>query len=286
MLAIPGLVIAGIVVQGLFEVMTDFVGRVLEDPEAFQVADSRALQAELEVQLQTVAQPPADLAALSAASGGVAIAVALIGYSLLTAAALAAAAGRPISVTDAFRLVAARGDGLLKPIVALGVGWVAVSTALVVLQSSTAFQAWAGTRGSARSVLLDNLLGVMTTVATIGVLILAVRFALFIPVILVEALGLGPGLVRGARLTQGVQIRLGLAMAGIVILHALTVGITATAVGIVVGLSAGSVAAGFGTYVIVSLFGNLLWAPMLPAMLALVYLERTGDRAASAPART
>lgn len=275
-LAIPSLVMAVILVQGMFEVMWDFLGRVAANPAAYRYTDPQALQAELQAQLQAVALPGADLVALSALGGGGGIAVGLIGASALTAAALAAAVGRPISVAGAFRLVAARG-GLLKPIIALGLGWVTVSWLQIVLQASTGFQAWAGASGSPRSVLLASLLGVLALVVTIGILVLAVRWALFIPAVLIEAIGVGPGLARAAQLTRGVRIRLGLAMAGILILHGLSVGIAATVIGVVVGLSAGSLAVGFVAYLIASLIGNLLWAPVLPAMLTLAYRERTRD---------
>jgi len=273
-LAIPSLVMAVLLIQGMFEVMADFFGRVAANPEAYRYTDSQALQAELQARLQAVDLPQADLAGLSALGGGAGIAVGLIGSSALTAAALAAAVGRPISVASAFRLVAARG-GLMKPIIALGLGWVAVSSLPIVLQASTGFQAWAGAPGSPRSVLLVSLLGVLALVVTVGIVVLAMRWALFIPAVLVEAIGVGPGLARAARLTRGIRIRLGLAMAGILILHGLSVGIVATAVGFVVGLSAGSLAAGFAAYLIASLIGNLLWAPVLPAMLAVAYRERT-----------
>lgn len=277
LLAIPSLLIAGLAVQGMVEVVADFLRRVAADPEAYRYADSRALQAELQAELQAVVLPQADLAALAAVGGGVGVAIGLISSAALTAAALAAAAGRPISVTGAFRQVAARGDGLLKPIVALGAGWVAVSSLPIVLQTSAGFQAWAGAPESPRSILLANLLSVLALVVTIGIVVLGVRWALFIPAVLTESLGLGPGLARGAQLTHRIRIRLGLAMAGILILHALSVGIVATVTGFAVGLSAGSAAVGFGAYVIASLIGNLLWAPLLPAMLALAYQARAGD---------
>ncbi len=281
LLAVPGLVIAGLAVQGVFEVMAGYIERVAADPEAYRYADSQAVQAELQAQLQAVVVPQPDLAALSAVGGGAGIAIALIGSSVLTAAALAAAAGRPISVGGAFRMVAARGDGLLKPIIALGAGWVAVSSVLVLLETSGDFQAWTGAPASPRSILIGSLLGVLAVVLTIGILVAAVRWALFIPAVLAEALGLGQGLARAARLTRGIRLRLALAMAGILILQALSVGIVAAVIGIAVGLTAESAAVGIGAYLAASLIGNLLWAPLLPAMLALAYLERTRDTSAS-----
>jgi hypothetical protein len=281
LLAIPSLLIGGLAIQGIFEVMGDFLARVAADPQAYRYGDSRALQAELQAQFQAAMLPQADLAVWSALGGGAGIAVGLIGSSVLTAAALAAAAGRPISVAGAFRLVAARG-GLLKPTIALGVGWVAVSWSAIVVGASTGFQAWAGAPGSPRSVLLASLFAVMALVGTLGFIVLAVRWALYVPTSLAEGLGIGPGLTRAARLSRGIRTRLALAMAGVLILDALSVGIVATVVGLVLGFSAGSVAVGIAAYLIAAFIGNLLWAPLLPAIVALAYQERAGDVEASA----
>ena len=276
---------AALAIQGVFDVMADFFARVAADPQAYRYADSAALQAEMQARLQAAMLPQADLAALSALGGGAGIAVGLIGSSVLTAAALAAAAGRPISIAGTFRLVAARG-GLLKPFIALGVGWVAVTWVAIVLQTSTAFQAWAGAPDSPRGVLIASLVAVLVLVVAIAVVVLAVRWVLYIPAVLVEGLGIGPGLARATQLSGGIRIRLALAMAGLAILDAFSVGIVAAVVGVAIGLSAGSVTAGFGTYLITSLIGNLLWAPLVPAMVAIVYRQRIGDVGTSVAANS
>ena len=64
-------------------------------------------------------------------------------------------------------------------------------------------------------------------------------------------------------------MRLALAITGVLILEAVSVGIVAAIIAFAVGISAGSVLVGFATYVGVTLIGNLLWAPLLPAMLTL-----------------
>jgi hypothetical protein len=285
LLALPTLTSAVLLAQGLVDVMADYLGRIIANPEAYRYTDQQALQVELEARFRAVLVPGTDLAALSAVGAGLGGAIGLIGTAALTATALSVAVGRPIPVAFAFRLVAARA-GLIKPIVALGLGWMAVSWLSVAVQASPDIQAWAGAAGSPRSVLLGSLLSVLALVVVVGIIVFAVRWALFIPAVLVEALGVGPGLARAAQLTRGIRIRLGLAMAGIFILHALSVGIGATVVGFVAGLLIGSVAVGFGAYLIASLIGNLLWAPLLPAMLALAYRERTRDAETSATVRT
>lgn len=273
-LALPSLASAADLAQQTFDVMADSFGRVVANPEAYRYADQQALQAELEARLRSVLVPGTDLAALTAAGAGLGVAIGLIGTAALTAMALSIASGRPIPVAFAFRLVAARA-GLVKPIVALGLGWMAVSWLSLTLQASPDVQAWAGVAGSPRSVLIGSLLSVLALVVGIGVVVVAVRWALFIPAVLVEALGVGPGLARATQLTRGIRIRLGLAMVGIVLLQALVIGILATVAGVAVGLSAGSFAVGFAVYMTVGLAGNMLLAPWLPAMFAVAYRDRT-----------
>jgi hypothetical protein len=281
LLALPGLVISGLAIQALVDVMADFFARAIADPQAYASGDSLALEAELQAQLQAAILPQPDLVALAALGGGLSVAIGLVGSAALTAAALAKAAGRPISIAGAFRLVAARG-GLVKPLVAIGIGWVSVSWLTIALQASPELQAWAGAPGSPRIILIGSLLAILGLVVTVGFVVLAVRWALYIPAVLVESLGIRPGLARAARLSSGIRIRLGLALAGILILAALSVGIVATVVGFAIGIAAGSVWAGYVAYVIASLAGNLLWAPMVPAMVAEAYRERAPEAAADA----
>jgi hypothetical protein len=65
-------------------------------------------------------------------------------------------------------------------------------------------------------------------------------------------------------------------MVAILLMHALSVGLVALVVGVMVGVSAASVGVGFAAYLGASLVGNLLWAPVLPAMLAIAYQARAG----------
>jgi hypothetical protein len=273
-LAIPSFATAVALVDGMFDVMASFLERVMADPQAYRAADQRALQAELEAQLQAVLVPANDFAVLGSLGAGVGVAVGLVGTAVLAAMALSIAAGRPVPVPFAFRLVAARG-GLLKPIVVIGIGWIVVSLLSLGLQGSPEVLAWAGTPGSPRSALIGSLLSVMAVVVLAGIVVVAVRWALFVPAVLVEALGVGPGLSRAAQLSKGIRIRLGVAIAGALFLEALVTGIIATVAGFAVGLSARSVPIGFTTYLLVNLVGNALWAPWLPATLAVAYRQRT-----------
>lgn len=272
LLGIPGIAIAVGFVERMVGVFRDYLDAAVADPEAYR-ANPAALQAEFEAQLRAVLVPQPDLANLSAVMGAAGVVVGLIGTSVLTAAALAASAGRPFSMSGVYRLVAARG-GLIWPIVAIGLGWLAVSWVPLLLQGSPEFQAWAGEPGSARSVRIAGILSVLAVVVLLLVVVLAVRWALYIPAVIAESLGIGRGLERAAELSRSVRIRLGLAMAGVLLMHSLSVGVVALVVGFVVGISTGSIGVGMAAYLASSLLGNLLWAPVLPGMLAVAYRTR------------
>ena len=274
LLAIPALAPAAAMVSAMFDVLGDYFDRVLANPQAYRYADQRALQAELEAQLRAVLIPANELAVLSAIGSGISVAIGLVGTAALAAMALSIASGRPIPVPFAFRLVAARA-GLVKPIVAIGVGAIAVSLLSLGLQASPDIQSWAGATGSPRATLIAGLLSVLAMVFVAGIVVLAVRWALFVPAVLVEAVGTGPGLSRAALLTKGIRIRLGLAMVGALLLEGLVTAIVALVVGFAIGLAAGSVAVGFAAYLVADLVISALWAPWLPAMLAVAYRERT-----------
>lgn len=271
---IPSLLWAATMARAMFDVFADYFEAVLTNPEAYRFADERALQAELQDRIRQVLVPLPDPTALTAVGAGLGVAIGLVGTAALTAIALSVAAGRPVPVPFAFRLVAARA-GLVKPIVALGFAWAVVTWLSTAIQASPDVQAWAGAAGSPRSALIGSLLAVLAVVVAVAIVILAVRWALYVPAVLVEALGVGSGLARAAELTRGIRIRLGLAMVGILVLQAIVVGIVTTVAGFAVGVAAGSFDVGFATYVIVGFLANALWAPWLPAVFAVAYRQRT-----------
>lgn len=277
-LAIPSLIVTAGIVEGFMAAFGDYLADAAADPEGYQ-ADPTLLQDEFQAQIQAILVPQPDLAAISAVTGAAGVVVGLIGASVLTAAALAAAAGRPISLGGVVRVVAARGS-LVRPIIALAIGWLVVSGVPLLLQTSSEFRAWSGEPGSPRSMLLGSLLSVLGFVVLVLIVILAVRWALYIPVVIAESLGIGSGLDRAAQLSRGIRIRLALAMFGIQLLHSVSVGIVALVVGVTIGISAGSVAIGFIAYLGAALLGGLLWAPVMPAMLAVAYQTRAGETAA------
>jgi hypothetical protein len=130
-------------------------------------------------------------------------------------------------------------------------------------------------------VLIETLVAVAVLIVAIGALVLAVRWALYVPAVLAEGLGIASGVARATELGRGIRVRLSLAAVGVLILELLSVGAVAAIVAVVVGLSAGSAVVGIATYLGVTLIGNVLWAPFLPAMLALAYREMARTRAAA-----
>jgi hypothetical protein len=275
LLAIPSLAASVRGLEAMADVFGWYIDRVMANPNN---ADSLALQAEfqaeLEFALQAALVPTADAALVMGASGALAWGVALIGTAALSAAALMAADGRRIDPPGSFRAVFATG-GLMKPIVALVLASLVASLVPLMLQTSSEFQTWAGEPGSPRSVLLGSLLSLAAIVLAIGVVILAVRWALYIPAVLVERLGVGPGLARAAQLSRGIRGRIFVAMLGLLLFQWLTIALVAVVVGVSVGLAVESIAAGFAAYLAVGLLGSLFWAPVLPAMLTLAYRERS-----------
>jgi hypothetical protein len=206
--------------------------------------------------------------------GGLATVVALTSAAALTALALSVAAGRPVRVPFALRLVTAR-RGLTIPIVVIGLGSTVVNGLGLAVQSSADIQAWVGQPGSPRSILIGSLLGVAAFVLGVAIVLVAVRWALYVPAVLVEALGVGPGLARAARLSHGIRIRLGLALAGILLVQTFLVALVGWGVAVAGWLATGSVGAGVVGYLLVSIVGGALLAPWLPAMLAAAYRART-----------
>lgn len=275
-LSLPSLAVGLDLLRSMFGVIADYFDHVAANPEAYRNGGSLAVQAELEAQLRAALVPNPELLMWSALAGSLAVVIGLVGAAALTATALGSAAGRPISAAFAFRLVAARA-ALVKPIVVLGIAWVIVSWLPLFLEGSSEFQAWAGAPGSPRSMLIAGLLSVLALVVVVGIVIVGVRWALYIPTVLVESLGVGPGLARSAQLSKGIRRRLALAIAGVVILLAIVVGIVAVIVGFAIGLAVGSVEAGFAAYVATDLVGNVLAAPLVPSILAVAYRERTRD---------
>jgi hypothetical protein len=263
-LTLPSLLLATLGFRAMALVMSD-MSRFRDNPEAFQA----------EIQAATRTSP--ELAIVAGLCGGLTFFVIAIGWSALTAAALEVAAGRAFTAAAMFRAVFARRTGILVPAVAVGVVWAGLGLFSGLLQPTST-----GVMSAGQTALL-SLFGVLLFALTIAGFALAVYWSLGLPAILAERLGLRDGLARGARLTKGIRIRLGLALFAGSLLAAITVGIVAALIAVVGGLSAGSLDVGIGSYLLISLVGAFLWAPFIPCVLAVAYRDRIAQETTVTP---
>jgi hypothetical protein len=263
-LTLPSLLVAVLGFRAMALIFSD-MSRFRTNPEAFQA----------EIQAATRMSP--ELAVVVGLCGGLTFFVIAIGWSALTAAALEVAAGRTFTVEAIFQAVAARRTGILVPAVAVGVVWAVLGLASGLFQPTAT-----GVMSPSQTALL-SLFGVLLFVLTIAGFALAVYWSLGLPAILAEQLGLRDGLARGARLTKGIRIRLGLAIFAASLLAAITVAVVAVLIAVVGGLAAGSIDVGIGGYLLVSLVGAFLWAPFIPCLLAVAYRDRIAQEATATP---
>ena len=280
LIALPTTVTAGRAIEAMVDVFADWITWAVANPDAYRAADEAELQAELQARLQTELQaalvPATDASLALAALGALALAISIVGTAALTAAALAAARGAHVSIPDAFGAALTRGS-IVRPTLALGVASFVASVVPTLLGGSPEFQQWAGEPGSPRSLLLGSLFSVAAIVLVVGIVVLAARWALYLPAVLTEPLGVGAGLARAASLSRGLRIRFFLVMVGAWLLQVLVAGLLGTLVGIVVGVAAESIWAGYVVYVIASVLGGLLLAPLLPTAFAVAYLDRARE---------
>jgi len=263
-LTLPSLLTAMLGFRAMALVMSD-MSRFETNPEAFQA----------EIRAATRMSP--ELAVVVGLCGGLTFFVIAIGWSALTAAALEVAAGRSFRVEAMFQAVAARRTGILVPAVVVGIVWALLGLASGLLQPTST-----GVMSASQAALL-SLFAVLVLALTIAGFALAVYWSLGLPAILAERLGLRDGLARGARLTKGIRMRLGLAILAASLLAAITVGVVAGLIAVVGGLAAGSLDVGIGGYLLVSLVGAFLWAPFIPSLLAVAYQDRIAQEATLTP---
>lgn len=254
--SLPGIAVAVVEIKAALLVFANF-RQFSKDPYGFQAA------------VQAAVRPPGDLLVLVAITGGIGIAVTVTGWAMVTAVALAASEGQPVRAAQAFRIVLARKRAIVMPAIVVGIGWALVTAAQAALTP-------------ARPVLTTpsqsaayGLLGLAIVSVSVAAFVMAVVWSLALPAILVEKLGLRSGLARGAALTRGIRMRLGLAFIVVWILQGLSVGIVASLAGLIGGLLAWSIEVGAALYVIALFIGAILWLPFLPAMLAVAYRDRT-----------
>jgi hypothetical protein len=266
-LTVPSLILATLGFRAMSLVMSD-TSQFFTNPRAFQA------------EFQAATRPSQELAAVAGLCGGLTLAVVAVSWAVLTAAGLEVAAGRSFTVEGMFRAVAARRTGIIAPAVVVAVvyAWLGLASGLLQPTSTGVMSASQVALYGAFALLLGGL--------TIAAFILAIYWSLALPAILAERLGLRAGLVRGARLTRGIRIRLGLALIAASLLAAVTVGAVAAAIAIVSGIAAASVDVGIAGYLLVTLVGAFLWAPFIPCLLTVAYRDRVAHEASTTPPPT
>jgi hypothetical protein len=263
-LTLPSLLLAVHGFRAMALVFSD-MSRFRTNPEAFQA----------EIQAATRTSP--ELAIVAGLCGGLTFFVIAISWSALTAAALEMTAGRMFTAEAMFRAVAARRSGILVPAVVVGLVWAGLGLASGLFQPTST-----GVPSASQTALL-SLFGVLLFALTIAGFALAVYWSLGLPAILAEQLGLRDGLARGAHLTKGIRIRLGLAIFAASFLAAITVAVVAALIALVGGLAASSLDVAITGYLVVSLVGAFLWAPFIPCLLAVAYRDRIAQETTVTP---
>ncbi len=241
----------------------------------------------LQAQFQAIFTMPTGTAITFAFADGAAIVLGILGTCVLTAAAMAARAGRRVSLAFAVMAVGARRSALVLPAVLLGLGSTLVTLAIQL--NATAIQD-NDFYAAGDSPVLGTLLSVAGIVLAVAIFYLSVRWGLAIAAILAEGAGLRAGLRRSSELTRGHRLRLAAIFIIVGILQGLTISLPSLVIGVVAGLGIGSVSSGVVAFAIASAVGSALWAPFNPAVAAVAYgrlAEReAGSVGATGPAST
>jgi hypothetical protein len=264
-LSLPGIALAVVLFQRMIKIFGES-STWMTDPQAFQA------------EMEAAMRPPMDLTLLASVTGGVGITVLVIGWAGLTSAALAVSEGRTVSVASAYRPAFERRSGILIPAVIVGVVWALINAAQAFLQPTGDGLIAPGQTA------IYSLIGLLVLGLSLGAFVLVVVCSLGLPAILVEDLDLRRGLARGAELTRGIRFRLGLAFIAVWILQGLTAGILALFAALIGGVMARSLEVGVVIYAAIFVVGNVLWLPFIPAMLALLYHDRTAGEGADGDA--
>ncbi len=227
----------------------------------------------IQQQIQAAARPESELLVLSGVASGLAVLVGVIGAALLTAAALDGIDGRRPSVRDAFRALDAHGRTLMLPALILGVASILLTIAPIALTPSFDSPAF-DSPSLARATALSSLLGLAGFLVAIVVVVFAVRWAVAIPAILAEDLGLRAGLSRSAALTHGIRLRITLAFLVYGVVYGFVGFSIAAIVAVVTGFATRSVEGGVAAYLVVGLLVGMVFGPLGTAMAAHIYRLR------------
>jgi hypothetical protein len=234
-------------------------------------------QAVVQDRLAQISTMPTDLRIIAAVASGAAVMVTVIGAAALTAAFLAAQEGRRIPALEAIGIALHHRAAIVVPAVLLGLGVIAVQIPIQLNQETLAGAG--ASAGSAQTV--GGLLTALAVLIGVVAFYLGVRWGLAIPAILVEGIGLLAALGRSSKLTRGCRLRLGLAVFTVGLLTGVTVELPGIVVAVAIGFATGSAGPGVATFLLISLVGGALWAPIGTGILTTAYRIVTVPTSAS-----
>ncbi len=223
----------------------------------------------LQRDLQAVMQQPNEAAAFAVVAGGLSFVIGILGAAALAAATLDAADGRRPSLSSAYGAVARRIGPIVVPALVLGLGYIVVLAPISMNSGSFA----SADLGPGRSG-LTALLSLAILVLEIAALYLAIRWAPYFQVVIAEDLGIRAGLRRSSAVTQGIRLRLALALVAVSIGAGLVFTLVGLVVGIVVGVLAESFLVGIVGWTVTVALSGLVYFPVLSAALTHVYRQR------------
>ena len=235
----------------------------------------------LRSQLDAIVTMPTSSVITFAVAGGASVAVSILGGCVLTAAAMTARAGRTVSPSRALAEVLRHGSALVLPSILIAFGSIAITIPLTLnAQSIQSAEIAAAARGGTGTQNWLTFAGILLSVA---IFYLSVRWAVAVPAILAEDIGLRAGLRRSSQLTRGYRLRLAGAFLIVSLLEVLTVALPSVVIGLVVGFTASSAWAGVVAFALAAVIGSALFAPIGAAIAAVAYGQLTERATAVAP---
>jgi len=260
LLYLPFWVRIGSIVDGLLTFWTTVDwSRYRTDPEGLQR------------DLEAVMQPFQDLTIATSVATGVIVPISIVAVAAITAGTLEAMAGRRPSVRAAYTAALHR-RAVIVPAIVLGLGYVAVSLPVAMLQPGYADVRFDAGRAGATFVL-----GILTLILEIVVIYLAVRWAFYFQVVMADDLGVRAALARSAALSAGIRMRIALVILVLALLIWVLVACVVAVPALVVGALLGSFPAALATGLVVFSITTIVYIPLFVAVITYLFGRRRED---------
>ncbi len=227
----------------------------------------------LQRDLQAVMQPFQDLTIATSVAVGLVVPISIVALAAITMGTLDAMAGRRPSLRAAYAAALHR-RAVIVPAIVLGVGYVAVTLPLAMLQPGFADARFEPGRAG-----MAFVLGILTLIVEIVVIYLAVRWAFYFQVVMADDLGIRAALTRSAALSAGIRMRIALVLLVLALLIWLLVACVVAVAALVIGVLAGSFPAALATGLVVLSISTVVYVPLFVAVITYLF----GRRRESAP---